>query len=179
MENSLNDNIPNISTILRFWKEECGEIRTSQTGVQYTIIPSNRTRDSLKKLAMTLIGYGYTFEELDSVSLSVKIADVCWREDKIKKMSLSEIKKAKISLALDWNEAIAEFSGVVIADYEETKKAVPYSKKEDKKQEPILDIEPKDRIKVETSDMVDPPLDLDFLKELGIDEEFVTGKKNE
>jgi hypothetical protein len=42
-----------------------------------------------------------------------------------------------------------------------------------------IEIDPKDRIRLDTSDVVDAPLDLDFLKEMGIDESFVTGKKNE
>jgi hypothetical protein len=94
-------------------------------------------------------------------------------------MTNSQIKKAKLELANDWQEIIdAEYSGVKISKCEELKK-VEYSptvKTEYKKQEKALELYPSDRIKMDVSDMPDPEIDTDFLKEIGIDESFMDGK---
>lgn len=163
-----------IERIIRAWKHECGVVRTSEKGTQYVIIPSSEMHESLRILAQTMYDSGYSFEEMDDYRIAVKIADICWREDKIVKMSNSEIKKAKVSIALDWEEAIAPFLGISMSkvEPEELEEVKP-------KKERILEIYPTDRIKMDTSDTIDAPVDIEFLNELGLDESFIAGKKDE
>lgn len=173
------DKLP-ISVIINKWKEKCFVKKTSDRGTTFLVLPNSCRMDCLAMLAKTFSDYGYTYEEMDHHMVSVKIADVCWRDDKIVKMSGTEIAKAKLSVAKDWQEIIdSKYAGVVISELEEHEKPVY---KEEPKVEPVkksLEIEPKDRIKMDTSDMVDGELDLDFLSELGVDESFLNGKKDE
>jgi hypothetical protein len=137
--------------------------------------------ESFQRLYKTLTQNGYSSEEIDSPHLSKQIVDICWREDKIRKMSNSEVRQAKKSLADDWDEFLhqPEISGITIATLDEDEKIVPVVraiyKKEPKPERP-LEINPSDRITMDTSDMAEAPLDLDFLKDLGVDESDVDGK---
>lgn len=157
----MEDNRPPIEGIIRAWKSELGETRTSERGLSYIVIRA--TTENLKALARTMLDSGYIFDDIDSVGVALKIANICWREDKIVKMTGSEIKRAKAALTDDWNEAIAEFSGIVVSEYKPLDNPI-YTPV--KKVEKVLDIEPKDRIRIDTSDMIEPELDLDFLSEL-------------
>lgn len=161
MEIKLSDRIP-IDRIIRAWKDEFGLSRTSETGVSYIVIKTSI--ENLRILARTMMDSGYTFEELDDYRTSVKIADICWRDDKIIKMSMSAIQKAKISLTNDWHQVISakEFSGI------EMSKVDPKieSKAEPTKKSKPIEIEPKNRIKMDTSDMAEVPFDDEILAEL-------------
>jgi hypothetical protein len=83
--------------------------------------------ESFQRLYKTLTQNGYSSEEIDSPHLSKQIVDICWREDKIRKMSNSEVRQAKKSLADDWDEFLhqPEFSGITIATLDEDEKIVP------------------------------------------------------
>lgn len=169
----MEDNRPPIEGIIRAWKSELGETRTSERGLSYIVIRA--TTENLKALARTMLDSGYVFDDIDSISVALKIANICWREDKIVKMTNSEIKKAKAALTDDWNEAIAEFSGIVISEYKPLENPVYVSIKNNisvsiNRTEKVLDIEPKDRIKMDTSDMVEAEVDLDFLSEFEAEE---------
>jgi hypothetical protein len=169
---------PPIKSIILAWIDDRGEWRSSPSGKTYKVISNSSMMESLKILAKTLLDYGYKYEEIDTSRVSILIADTCWKEDKIRKMSVGEIRKAKKNLADDWDAIIhsSEFSGITISTLKENEKIVPVQKNE--KKEKTLEIDPKDRIRMDTSDMLDAPLDVDFLEELGIDESFVSGKKN-
>ncbi len=67
-----------ISVIVNKWKSECGEVRTSERGVSYTVIPSSRMMESLRVLAKTLYDLGYTYDDMDEYAVSIAIADACW-----------------------------------------------------------------------------------------------------
>jgi hypothetical protein len=163
------DRLP-IKTIILGWKDNYGVTRISKLGTPFIIIPSNNHIEAFRALAQTLLDSGYTFQEINSPSVSIMLADICWREDKIRKMNLSEVRKAKLSFATDWNEVIhrKEFTGVVISkvnpDNRPMAEVIPIKK------EKVLELDPSDRIKIDTSDLPDNPLDEDFLKELDSDE---------
>ena len=98
------DNRMPADKIIGAWKAENGIKRVSEKGTPYVIIKANMT--NLEILADTLIEQGYSVDEISTPSFAVKIANICWREDKIQKMSNSEVNKAKYSLALDWSELL-------------------------------------------------------------------------
>ena len=163
---------PPLKSIVDAWHSDCAEIRLSERGTPMPIINPSRMLESLKILAKTLLQNGYSYEEVDSPRVSVLIVDKCWKEDQIKKISTVEIRKAKKNLADSWDSVIhsKEFSGIVIATLDESEKIIAVPKIEYKKEEKPLELNPSDRIKMDTSDVPDAPLDLDFLEELGVNE---------
>jgi hypothetical protein len=177
----MEDNKPSIEKILKKWKSEYGEMHTNENGASYPIIPKSRMVESLKSLGKTMLDYGWTFDEIDSTRVAVAVSNIVWREDAITKMSPAEIRKAKFKTTKDWEEAIAEFSEIIISKVEVEKPPYipPTENKKEVKPEKPLELDPKDRIKMDTSDFPDTPIDLEFLKELGVDESFVNGKKDE
>ena len=173
----MRDDAPPLNKIIDAWKTSCGDVYLGEKGTPYVRIPSARMRESLQILRKTLVGYGYTYEEIDSVRVSMAIVDACWKENKIVKMSISEIKKAKKNLSDDWDEVIhdPEFSGIVIAKLDEDEKDVPVAKTEYKKPEKTKEeimseiFEPKDRIVPnKTVDKADNT-NWELLAELGIE----------
>jgi hypothetical protein len=177
----VSENRPSIETIVLGWKEEYGVKRSGDRGSEYYVIANSDKVEAFRALAKTFFDYGYSFEEINEGSVSVKISRLCWRDDKIKKMSDSEVKKAQLAFAKDWNEVLhrREFTGITISKCEPDNKPVEVVKKEEFKKEKVLEIDPSDRIKMDTSDIADSPLDPDFLRELGLDESFMGGKKDE
>ena len=160
---------PSLDRFIKSWISECGEARTSDHGTKYVIIPTQRMHESLRILAKTLLDAGFSFDELDSARVAVKIADLVWRESKITRMSATEIRKAKLGVTEDWGIALGEFSGITFAKDVEPLEVVEAPKIE--KKEKVLELNPSDRIKMDTSDVVDPEKDLEFLKELGVEDE--------
>lgn len=160
------------------WKSECGEWRKGDGGTPFLILPPSRMPDNFLILYKTFVKHGYTHEEINEVLVAKTMVDICWKEDRIRKMSNSEVRRAKKNLAEDWDEFLHSpcISGITISTLEEDEKIVTVQKIE--KKERVLDIDPKDRIKMDTSDVSDAPLDIDFLEEMGIDESFLNGKKN-
>lgn len=159
---------PPLKSIIDAWKAKVGETRVGERGSVFVIIPNSRRLECLKILAKTLKNYGLTDEEIDSPHLSKLIVDTCWKEKKIKRMSLTEIRKAKEDLAEDWDEVIhgSEFSGIEIAELSESEKMIPVQRTEVKREEKPLEIDPSDRIVMDTSDMREVPLDDEILSEL-------------
>jgi len=171
---------PSIRMLIDVWHAECAEIRMSEHGTPMPIIPNSRMMESLKILAKTLLEHGYPYEEVDKTNVSVMIVDKCWKENKIRKMSLADIRKAKMNLAETWDSVLhsSEFSGITIATLSEDEKIVATEQKEYKKPEKPLEMNPKDMLKMDTSDIPDAPLDLDFIEELGLDESDFNGEKD-
>lgn len=179
---------PSTREILLAWKSECGEWRRGDGGTKFQVMSAADLQESFQRLYKTLTQNGYTREEIDSPHLSKMIVDICWREDKIRKMSNSEVRQAKKSLAEDWDEFIhsSEMSGIVIATLEEGEKIVPverikteYKKEvsEPTKEELLKEIlEPSNRLL--PTKKIDRRADIDFelLAELGIEPD---GSENE
>jgi hypothetical protein len=168
---------PSTRNIVIAWKSECGEWRRGDGGTKFQVMSPADLHESFQRLYKTLTQQGYTPEEIDSPHLSKMIVDICWREDKIRKMSNSEVRQAKKNMAEDWDQFIhgSEISGITIATLDENEKIIPVERPPYKKPEKTLEINPSDRIVMDTSDIVDAPLDLEFLKELGVDESDVDG----
>ena len=165
--------------IIEGWHSDCADIRFSDAGTPMEIIPNSRMMESLKILAKTLRDeHGLTYEEIDSHSISIMIVDTCWDEDVIRKISTADIRRAKKNLSKLWDKVIhnPNFSGIKIATLDESEKVVAVKKetsapkitpKVEPKVEPKLpDLDPKDRIVMDTSDMADVPFDDEILAEL-------------
>jgi hypothetical protein len=159
---------PPLKSIVDAWHSECAEIRLSDRGTPMPIINPSRMLESLKILAKTLFQNGYSYEEVDSPRVSILIVDKCWKENQIVKMSTVDVRKAKKNLADSWDSIIhsKEFSGIVIAKLEESEKIVAVQKTEYKKEEKLPELDPSDRIKMDTSDLAKPEFDEEILAEL-------------
>jgi len=167
-----------VEKLINKWKVEHFVDKMSEKGTPYKILPNSCRMECLTILAKTLFDHGYSYDDMDKSDVSLKIANVCWRSDKIVKMSGPEIAKAKYSIALDWQEVIdGKYLDIEISKLEDHEK--PVFKEEPKVQSKPLEIDPSDRIKMDTSDIEEPELDSDFLSELGVDESFISGKKDE
>jgi hypothetical protein len=129
---------PPIRPILNKWKAENFVDKKSDIGTPFKVLPSSCKAECFGTLAKTLSQNGYTYEEMGKVDMTRQIADVCWREDKIVKMSSSEVNKAKHGVILDWLEVIdGMFCTVVMSKLEEHEK--PKFKEEEK---PVLLVKP-------------------------------------
>ena len=178
------------------WKDEHSVWYRGDGGTPYRRIPTREMPDALFSLSKTLITQGHSFEEIDNSRVGSMIADTCIREDKIVKMSNSDVKRAKTSLGIDWNENLrskrfrdflASFLEQpikeVVVKTEESEKIVIVEKTGPKKQqkaektkEEIMDeiLNPKNRIQSDQKIDRSNDLDLELLKELGIE-----GEQNE
>jgi hypothetical protein len=180
-----------IVRIINSWKAQCGETYVGSGGTPYIRIPTDRMLESLKILAKTFFDAGYTYDEIDSVYVAVKIADITFVEEKIVKMTTSAIKRAKVGLTLDWQLVLAQFSGIQLSELDENEKVVVTAKSEPNKKAVLpkkadfdwekVEIIPKNTVKMDNSDTPDRIIDYEFLKELGIDESFFRyqGEKDE
>ena len=172
----------NIEDIIIEWRVEFGVSARGKTG-KYYYIDYAQKKDLLTILIRTIIDEGYDEDVVKSVTTRNLIINGCEAPDGASSRSSSKIKKSKNITADNLKEIIPEFfrGKFSIVAHEKEKIALPEKPQttfEQPKVEKIPEIDPKDRIKMDTSDVVDGELDLDFLKELGIDESFV-GTKNE
>ncbi len=162
-----------LKTIIDAWHHKCSELRKGDGGTLYRIITNASMMESLQILAKTLLQNGYTVEEMDTSRVSIMLANTCWKETRIRKISRSDIARAKLHLTEDWHQLIhsSQYSGIEIATLDESEKLVPVEKVERaRREERPLELNPSDRIKMDTSDIVEPPVDEDFLRELESDE---------
>ena len=171
---------PSIDKIIAVWKANCGETKHSERGTAYVVVPIPDRYIHFLNLIQTLLDHGYDKEYIESGSLRGKVVLACW-PDIITKISAKDLRRNRAITASQWDEAVNKFSDIAISKFVEPDKEVPVQKAEIKKEykEKVLEIEPKDRIKMDTSDIADSPLDPDFLRELGLDESFMGGKKDE
>jgi len=150
--------------IIASWKANCGQVKTSPNGSTYLVIPIPDQRSHFLDLIQALSHYGYSKEEIASGNTTMRVAKVCW-SDLITRMSAKEIKRARDIASHTWKEAIAEFFAIELPKYSGPKKdASLFTKKEYR--EPILDLNPKDRIKTDTSDLPQFVDDEDILAEI-------------
>lgn len=180
MEHKLNESSRTpIRSLVLIWINEHGVTKTGDMGKEYKIISGRDRAHTLKILATAMLQDGYTFDEINDPKVSIILVDLCWRQEFIRKLSSSEVKEAKKNLALDWEMALhdPEICGKKMPKVKRSAKNVEEVKEVKKEKE--LEISPKDRIKLDTSDIIDAPVDEDFLNEIGLDKSFVTGKKNE
>lgn len=153
---------PSIDDTIDDWKAAVGEIKTSTRGTTYLVVPIPNMRGSFLSLIQTMVDRGYSEEEIKNISVNTKIAKACW-SDLIVKLSSKEIKRNRDISTSIWREALKEFFAKPISEYVENKKAVSIVKIEKKE---VFEIDPKDRIKMDTSDMEEVPMDDEILSEL-------------
>lgn len=183
-----------VQTIIDNWKIQFGSKGRGETG-PYDYIPFNRKKDLLYLLAEILKEEGYKREDfLDeddkiNATMQLKVVNACEAEEGSSKRKPCKIKQSKDITAKNWKWAVqsvflneltvpAPAKEVVDKDsaYSRQIKDPELSKSKPEKE---LEINPTDRIKIDTSDMAEAELDEEFLKELGIDESFVNGKTDE
>lgn len=172
-----------IDDIIIEWKVEFGVKERGKTG-DYHYIDYRQKKDLLTILIRTLIDEGYDEDTIKSTTTRNLIINGCEAPDGASSRSGSKIRKSK-QITLDNLKQIipqffrGKFSTVPTENEKQTVlPEKPQTVFEQPKIEKPLDIEPKGRIKMDTSDVVDNPLDLEFLKKLGIDESFF-GTKDE
>ncbi len=159
----MSEERPSTKSIIGVWHSKFAETFYGEGGTAYLRIPNSVLMEAFWALARTFKKLGFTYEEMSSPYLAKQIVDVCWREDKIRKISVTDIKKAKFSMALDWQQIIdnEEFTGIQICDAEMPDRTV--AKVEPKKIQEKIESKP---IKMDISDMADVPFDNEILAEL-------------
>lgn len=164
-----------IEELISNWKYACGLEKVSDRGTSYIVVPIPNRRNHFLDLIETMVNEGLTKEEIKSPSVSTNVVLTCW-SDLIVKMSSKDLKKARDITRSQWEEAIKEFFAQPISKYRGPDKTSNISSDSNKEKE--LDLEPKDRIKLDTSDMPEIPWADDILSELAALGSFVD-KKNE
>jgi hypothetical protein len=150
------DNRYSISQIILKWHASCSIKHRGDGGKEYLRIPNSTITESLEILAQTLKDHGYSFEEINDSSVSIQLVNTCWKPNKIRKMSKSAVKEAMLGLADDWNAVLGSLSDIVISRPEEKPKKI----------EKPLELNPSDRVKMDTSDMSNAPIDEEIFAEL-------------
>lgn len=106
--------------VIKGWLEEFStERRVGDGGSVYYIIPNSERRVALQSLAKTLVSQGYKFEDLYSNSLRLKLLKLVWKDDKITKMTRTEIRQARKNLDDEWTGLVSVYSGIKILRAEE------------------------------------------------------------
>ena len=166
----MNEDRPSFDKIVGGWKDHYGVSRTSPLGTIYPVIPKNNLEEAMRSLVVTFLNNGYSFEEISLASMGVRLSKECWSEEYIWRMSGNDLKKAQLRFAKAWKDVVfrKEFTGMVISKVDPENRPIEEPKPE--KKEKVLELDPSDRIKIDTSDIPDNPLDEDFLKELDSDE---------
>jgi len=115
-----------IKSIIDAWHEKCSEVRKGDGGTLYRIITNASMMESLQILAKTLLQNGYTIQEIDTSRVSIMLVNTCWKESRIRKISRSDISRAKLHLSEDWHQLIhgSKYSGIEIATLDESEKLV-------------------------------------------------------
>jgi hypothetical protein len=179
----LSDERLPIQKIINAWKKAEGIEKISSLGKEFYIVKTSPS--NLRILAQTLLDNGYSYGEICSDNVAIKLVSTCWLEDKIKKMSLTEVRKAKKDLLVEWEETLdsEEFSGIKMS------KPKPLEKKSEPKPETKKPIAPVDEKEMErlanlSNDLRLGPIpeveeipDLEFLKM--VEEEMARDESDE
>jgi hypothetical protein len=172
--------------IIDDWKVEFGTLSYGKHGSFYRYIDWKIQKNLLMNLVQTFIDEGYKKEDLidqdgdPDRKIQMDVVSACSPPDGASSRKKVNIDKSKKITAKNWKESLKEFFRGPVSTFSPQEHVVEYKEiKINKTLEEKLDVELRDRIKVDTSDVIDLPLDSDFLSELGIDESFITGKKDE
>jgi hypothetical protein len=164
-----------IEEIIEDWKVEYGTMAYGRDGAFYRYINFKIKKNLLLNLAQTMIDEGYAQEDLSSIKTTNLVVNGCEAPEGASSRAKSKIKKGKDITASQWKGVLREFFRGHISTFNPENREQEL-KLPEKKPEKELEINPSDRIKIDTSDIEDPPLDLEFLRELGVDESSVGGK---
>ncbi len=155
-----------IQDIIYDWKHECGIQRTGKSG-SYRMIPFEGKKDLLLALAQTMIDEGHSEESILSLNTRNLVCNTCAAPDAA---NVKNNKKIKQITGEQWKEALKEFYRGPVSQFrpKETKNySVPVEEVEESSNAVLSEINPSDRIKVDTTGFAETPLDLDFLSEIG------------
>lgn len=164
-----------IDEIVEDWKVEYGTMAYGRDGAFYRYIDFKIKKNLLLNLAQTMIDEGYDQETLSSIKTINMVVNGCEAPEGASSRAKSKIKKSKDITSSQWKEVLKEFFRGPISTFNPENREQEL-KLPEKKSEKELEINPSDRIKIDTSDVEDPPLDLEFLRELGVDESSIGGK---
>lgn len=179
-----------IDEAIEDWKTEYGTMAYGKHGAFYRYIDWKVEKNLLLNLAQTLLDEGYTKEDLlgkdgkPNSTIQMKVINACSAPEGASNRSKTKIKKSKDITAKNWKEVLKEFfrgsvSSFTLENRVSDIKKEPTFVEKPKSVEKYPELDPKDRIRLDTTGIADAPLDLEFLNEIGVDESFVTGKKNE
>lgn len=183
-----------IDEVISDWKTEFGTIKYGVNGEYYKCINWKIEKNLLFNLAQMLVDEGFGKSDLVSEKVTSdgrtytepnldvrnKIIEANSAPPGASSRKKSEILKSKRITAEKWATVLKEFFRGPVSEHipKERELDIPAPSKEEKPKK-ILEIDPSDRIKIDTSDVADSPLDLGFLEDLGLDETFMTGKADE
>lgn len=167
-----------VQDIIDDWKHEVGLQRSGKSG-SYRVIPFQGKMDLLLALAQTMIDEGHPEEVIRSLNTRNLICNACAAPDAA---NIKNNKKIKQITGEQWKEALKEFYRGPVSQFRpkepEKSYAVTPIEEATQKKMSIEDImNPKNRIVIDTSQYSDMKLDLDFLKEMGVDASFFGDKK--
>jgi hypothetical protein len=154
-----------VDRILKDWKNAVGTLKTGKNS-QYVAIEFKERTTLLLMLAQTMLDEGHDENVVLSPSTQVKVVDCCTPSKEVP-IPAKNIKKWKAIVTQEWDYARDKVVGTKISKYEE-KKVVTEAPKPEKSIK-NLELNPTDRIKVDTSEYVESEIDMDFLKEIGAD----------
>jgi len=173
-----------LEEIVDEWKGEFGILGRGKNG-PYRYIDYSQKKDLLMTLVRTLIDEGYDQNTLKSTRTANLIINACEAPDGASSRSSGKIRKSKQITASNLKFVLTEFFRGPFSSHnpQQQNATLPPSPQttfqQPKSKEKILEIDPTDRIKIDTSDIADNPLDPEFLKEIGLSEDFMSGKKDE
>lgn len=169
MEDSLEETKPSADEVIASWKADCGEVKSSERGTTFLVIPIADRRGHFLNLIQSFIHYGFTKEEIKSAAISTKVVKTCW-SDLIQKMSAKDIKKSRDISRNQWEGALEEVFKLKIYKYVKEKKEKTLDDRSVAELEKILEeIEnPKDKI---ISQKIDRSANINWelMKELGLE----------
>ena len=173
-----------IEDIVTEWVHEFGIEGRGKNG-PYRYIAFSQKKDLLLTLARTLMDEGYGKEDLKLTSTQNLIVNACEAPDGASSRSLSKIRKSKQITASNWKYVIVEFFRGSFSTHTSQKQNTTIETspttvfESPKPVEKVLEIDPADRLKIDTSNCAKKVLDTDFLSEIGLDESFFKGTPNE
>ncbi len=159
-----------LEDIIEDWRIEVGVLKNGRNST-YIHIGFRERRSNILDLVQTMIDEGYSKEEIENVQVRNKVIDTCTPPEGVP-IPAKNIKTWKGMVAAEWRDSLKHFFHGPISKHI-PKEIVQYTEPEKpQKAEKELELDPKDRLKIDTSGVPDMELDTDFLKNFGLDSSF-------
>ena len=174
---ALENRLRSIETIIEEWIAEFGILARGKNG-PYRYIDYSQKKDLLIILFRTLIDEGYDEQTIKSVKTANLVINACEAPEGASSRSASKIRKSKQITANNIKFVLSEFfrGKFSTGDVKNQNNADISTKKVEEKP---VDIEPENRIVMDTSDMAETPLDEEILAELAAVGTFLEEDKDE
>jgi hypothetical protein len=175
---------PSLIRLIEIWKAKSGVPMRGERGTEYIGIPFGDRLSLFMDLFQTMVNLGYSKAEISSPTVQKKLIDECWPE-MITKMTAKNLKISKDIVRKQWNSVLDKFSDLEISKYKEPERQLSNTTLKEtidqQTKEEILDdlYNPKDRLVMNTSDWVKPPIVEDLFAEIAALEESLKEDKNE